>query len=62
MYADDTQLYICFNTQDTACAIAKLEKCMGEIEKWMVVNKLQLNGENSSPVQHLFLRSLTSQQ
>ena len=38
MYADDTQL--CFNTQDTACAIAKLEKCMNEIEKWMVVNKL----------------------
>ena len=23
MYADDTQLYICFNTQDTACDIAK---------------------------------------
>ena len=35
MCADDTQLYICFNTQDTACAIAKLEKCMDEIEKWM---------------------------
>ena len=44
MYADDTQLYICFNTQETACAIAKLEKCMDEIEKWMVVNNLQLNG------------------
>ena len=33
MYADDTQLYKCFNTQDTAYAIAKLEKCMDEIEK-----------------------------
>ena len=30
MYADDTQLYIglCFNTQETACAVAKLEKCV----------------------------------
>ena len=44
MYADETQLYICFNTQDTACAIAKLEKCMDEFGKWMVFNKLQLNG------------------
>ena len=47
MYAYDTQLNICFNTQDTACAIAKLEKCMDEIEKWMVVNKLQLKGEKT---------------
>ena len=39
MYADDTQLYIWFNTLETACAIAKLEKCMDEIEKWMIVNK-----------------------
>ena len=44
MYADDTQLYISFSTQETACAIAKLEKSMDEIEKWVIVNKLQLNG------------------
>ena len=42
-----THKYICFNTQDTACVIAKLEKCMDEIEKWMVVNKLQLNGKKT---------------
>ena len=47
MYADDKQLYICFNTQDTAFAIAKLVKCMDEIEKWMVVSKLQLNGDKT---------------
>ena len=40
MYADDTQLCICFHTQDTACAIAKLEKCVVEIDKWVVINKL----------------------
>ena len=44
MYADDTQLYISFSTQETACAIAKLEKSMDEIEKWVIVNKLQQNG------------------
>ena len=32
IYADDTQLYIYFNTQDTTCAMAKLEKCMDEVE------------------------------
>ena len=48
MYADDTQLYIYMlqHTRYNMC-IAKLEKCMDEIEKWMVVNKLQLNGEKT---------------
>ena len=47
MYADDTQLCICFNTQETACAIAKLEKCMDKIiDKWMIVDK-QLYGEKT---------------
>ena len=40
MYADDTQIYICFNTHDTEFAIDELENCIDEIEKWMIVNKL----------------------
>ena len=50
MYADDTQLYISFNTQDTTSAISKLERCMAEIQEWMVINKLQLNGEKTDIV------------
>ena len=38
---------VCFNTQETACAIAKPEKGMDEIEKWITVNKLQLNAEKT---------------
>ena len=50
MYADDTQLYISFNTQDTTSAISKLERCVAEIQEWMVINKLQLNGEKTDIV------------
>ena len=45
MYADDTQLNAL-----SLCAITKLEKCMAEIEKWIVINKLKLNGEKTDLV------------
>ena len=47
MYVDDTQLYICFNTRDAAYAIAKLVKYMADIQKWMVIYKLQLKGKRT---------------
>ena len=47
MYADETQLYICFNTQDTACAIANLKNCMKEIEKWMEKTDFVITGSTS---------------
>ena len=39
-------IYMLQHTRYSMC-IAKLVKCMDEIEKWMVVNKLQLNGEKT---------------
>ena len=43
---------LCFNTQDTACAIPKLEKCIDEIEKWMVDLVNKLNGEKNRLCHH----------
>ena len=45
-YADDTQLYITFNTDsaDDAClAKSRVEHCVEEIDRWMISNKLKLN-------------------
>ncbi len=46
IYADDTQLYACFDPKipgDSACAMFKLIKCVEEIHQWMNDNKLKLN-------------------
>ncbi|XP_072041159.1 uncharacterized protein [Amphiura filiformis] len=42
-YADDTQLYVVIKPSNRASALAKLEKCIEDIRKWMAANKLMLN-------------------
>ena len=42
-YADDTQLYICFNPKDPtslADALRRHEACLDEIRSWMAANNL----------------------
>jgi hypothetical protein len=49
-YADDTSLYMDFNSRDPTskqCAIRRLELCLEEINSWMVSNKLKLNSEKT---------------
>ena len=44
-YADDTQLYLSFNTlseEDRVCCVAQVESCVTEIDHWMASNKLKL--------------------
>ena len=45
VYADDTQLYLSFNSsqQHANSAIATLELCINEIRQWMKSNFLKLN-------------------
>jgi len=43
VYADDTQLYICFDPADRAKVLAIMEKCVGSVRMWAVNNKLALN-------------------
>ena len=50
MYADDQQIYLSFKpskTGDKENWIKRLEICIAEIRKWMIVNKLKLNGDKT---------------
>ena len=50
LYADDTQLYLSFKTglrEDMAQATLIVEKCVRNIDAWMVVNKLKLNRDKT---------------
>ena len=44
LYADDTQLFITFKSEDRAQAITSIEKCIADVKSWATENKLVLNG------------------
>ena len=49
-YADDTQLYISFKPDSTACeleAVTALQNCIADIKTWMTVDKLKLNDDKT---------------
>ena len=46
-YADDTQLYISFNHQESQDAIAKMENCISRVSAWMSDNFLKLNEDKT---------------
>ena len=43
MYADDTQVYLCFDPKDSTSAVHNMQECIGEIQQWMFDNHLKLN-------------------
>ena len=45
LYADDTQLYLAFKTEDVNLAIDRVVSCVSEISCWMEQNDLKLNPE-----------------
>ncbi len=50
LYADDTQLYLSFDSKVPSAgpeAIARLESCIADIRQWMLVNKLKLNDDKT---------------
>ena len=47
-YADDLQLYIHCQTQDSAAAIVRMLTCIKAINKWMDSKLLKMNQEKSS--------------
>ena len=49
-YADDTQLYVTFETSslnDIELSKCKLEACVREIDTWMLLNRLKLNKDKT---------------
>ena len=53
LYADDSQVYICFITadwQDQVAAVHKVEHCLAEIHDWMERNYLKMNDDKTIAV------------
>ena len=43
VYADETQLYVSFKCKHPLEAISKLNRCLADIRRWMITNKLKIN-------------------
>jgi hypothetical protein len=43
IYADDTQIYVAFESDDPKQALDKLNACLRDIRSWMIQNKLKIN-------------------
>ena len=52
-YADDSNMYISFdmkNVDETSACIIKMENCLSDISRWMLMNKLKLNGSKTEAI------------
>jgi len=47
LYADDTQLYVSFSTDDSTDSLHRLKDCLENVQKWMFLNKLKLNPDKT---------------
>ena len=50
MYADDTQLYLSMKTtsvEDVVSSRTRVEVCLRELNKWMLLNNLRLNNDKT---------------
>ena len=43
VYADDTQIYVSFKCDDPSQAHDKINVCISDIGRWMILNKLKIN-------------------
>ena len=50
MYADDSQLYVAFKTNDASSIKNLIESCVCEICRWMNSNYLKLNEHKTEVV------------
>ncbi len=57
MYADDTQLYLGFDSENFSEAARQMEGCLEEIKEWMWLNHLKLNEDK---IEFLLLGKSTS--
>lgn len=52
-YADDTQLYLAFQPDDTAAqesAVASMEACIQDIRNWMTKDSLKINDDKTEVI------------
>ena len=43
VYAGDTQIYVSFKCDDPSQALGKMNACISDIRRWMILNKLKIN-------------------
>ncbi|XP_067660442.1 uncharacterized protein [Haliotis asinina] len=46
-YADDQQLYLSIKPASLSTGVSRLERCITEIQEWMLCNSLKLNGDKT---------------
>ena len=54
-YADETQVYLSFEINDSEIALQKLNTCLFDIRTWIIKNKFKVNDEMT---EFLFIASL----
>ena len=59
VYADDTQLFLTFDPEDRDEALHRIEKCIEDVKRWAVENKLVLNDAKTELI-HFTSRFSTS--
>ena len=58
VYADDTQIYVSFKCDDPSQALNKINVCISDIRRWMILNKLKIN---DAKTEFIVFRSLMLQ-
>ena len=43
MYVDNTQIYVTFKCDDPLQALGKINACISDVRRWMILNKLKIN-------------------
>ena len=59
IYADDTQLYLSFKSDNLLITLSKLTNCISDIRVWMIKNKIKIN---DSKTEFIVLRSPEAKQ
>ena len=47
LYATDSQLYVSFASGDSTSTLNGLQPCLGSIQSWMLMDKLEMNPDNT---------------
>ena len=47
LYTDDSQLYVSFESGNSAAALNGLQSCLASVQSWMSTNKLKLNPDKT---------------
>ena len=47
IYADDTQIYLFFDSDSCEAALAAVTECIKDIRRWMIRNKLKINDDKT---------------